>query len=165
MRPPSHANFRRDSDDLAMTSMIDVVFLLLVFFVWTSSFDLPETSLPGSIALAPSKTPPETMDESMAVNPDLPMPSLEVKPTEIIVRIIDHPGGKSYRVGAVELADLSAVKRKLSKISDMPIATMVVVDPDPAISVSDTIDVFDFARSLKFSKVLLAVEPDLELVP
>ena len=40
--------------DSAMTPMIDVVFLLLVFFVWTSSFDLPEFDLPSSLAQPPN---------------------------------------------------------------------------------------------------------------
>ena len=36
--------------DIPMTPMIDVVFLLLVFFVWTASFQLVENRLPGAIA-------------------------------------------------------------------------------------------------------------------
>ena len=35
-----------------MTAMIDVVFLLLVFFVWTSSFQQEELLLPSSLAAA-----------------------------------------------------------------------------------------------------------------
>ena len=40
MKLPQTSN--DDSLELKMTPMIDVVFLLLVFFVWTSSFELPE---------------------------------------------------------------------------------------------------------------------------
>ncbi len=40
MKLPQH--FSSDSMELKMTPMIDVVFLLLIFFVWTSSFELPE---------------------------------------------------------------------------------------------------------------------------
>ncbi len=36
-----------------MTPMIDVVFLLLVFFIWTSSFDRPERDLRSQIAEKP----------------------------------------------------------------------------------------------------------------
>ena len=43
-----------DSLELKMTPMIDVVFLLLVFFVWTSSFELPEFDLPSAIAETPT---------------------------------------------------------------------------------------------------------------
>ena len=42
----------RDKDremEIKMTPMIDIVFLLLVFFVWTASFHLVEDSLPTSV--------------------------------------------------------------------------------------------------------------------
>ena len=35
--------------DAAMTPMIDVVFLLLVFFVWTASFQIIEQALPSQL--------------------------------------------------------------------------------------------------------------------
>ena len=64
------------SIDLKMTPMIDVVFLLLVFFVWTSSFDLPEFDLPSSLAQPPNggveaqtpMTPVEEFDEILFVS-------------------------------------------------------------------------------------------------
>ena len=41
---------RRDrSLEVAMTPMIDVVFMLLIFFVWTASFQVAELILPSSI--------------------------------------------------------------------------------------------------------------------
>ena len=36
--------------ELNLTSMIDVFFLLLIFFVCTSSFDEPEKNLPTKLA-------------------------------------------------------------------------------------------------------------------
>ena len=36
--------------DKAMTPMIDVVFLLLVFFVWTASFQIIEHVLPSKMS-------------------------------------------------------------------------------------------------------------------
>ena len=154
MKTPVRTGTDRDNDDLAMTSMIDVVFLLLIFFVWTSSFDLPETNLPGSIAMAP-----EPVETEVAGGPTPQTALQETSPTEIIVRIIDDPGGQSYRVGAVELSNHSALQKKLSTIASLPVDMLVIIDPDPEISVADTIKVFDLARSLKFPKVLLAVEP------
>ena len=44
---------RRGSEndiDSAMTPMIDVVFLLLVFFVWTASFQVVEFVLPSNMS-------------------------------------------------------------------------------------------------------------------
>ena len=69
MRVPRRTG--RSSMELKMTPMIDVVFLLLVFFLWTSSFDLPEFDLPSSLAEPPAglsdvddrQPPPEAFDE------------------------------------------------------------------------------------------------------
>ena len=47
MKLPQH--FSSDAMELKMTPMIDVVFLLLVFFVWTASFQIVERLLPGSL--------------------------------------------------------------------------------------------------------------------
>ena len=51
MRLPTHP--RSNAFDLQMTAMIDVVFLLLVFFLWTSSFDEPEFDLSSALSLPP----------------------------------------------------------------------------------------------------------------
>src|SRR6056297_257054 len=45
-------------EEFAMTSMIDVVFLLLVFFIWTSSFDRPEADLRGHVAMRTDSASP-----------------------------------------------------------------------------------------------------------
>ena len=47
-RPELHQRTRGDLE-ISMTPMIDVVFLLLVFFVWTASFQVVENMLPTSL--------------------------------------------------------------------------------------------------------------------
>lgn len=148
---------QREDEDLAMTSMIDVVFLLLVFFVWTSSFDLPETSLPGRIAMAaePKQDTPNAQPD--AVTKDR-TEIAEVQPTEIIVRVLATSEGTTYRVGAIGLSSIDAVASKLAAIAELPVESLVIIDPDPSITVNETIAVFDLARRMRFSRVLLAVE-------
>lgn len=153
MRTPTQANGRRAQDELAMTSMIDVVFLLLVFFVWTSSFDRPEVNLPGGVAMdfqpqdpASSQRPAETDPAPVSRNP------------ELIVRIRQAEGGVSYRVGAVDLQGIASLESKLTRIAGLSISPLVIVDPDKSVSVADSIKVFDLARRLGFNRVLLAVE-------
>ena len=50
MRRSSIYNERRGDVDVKMTPMIDVVFLLLVFFIWTASFQIVEQVLPSSVS-------------------------------------------------------------------------------------------------------------------
>ena len=47
------------SMDAAMTPMIDVVFLLLVFFVWTASFQIIEQILPSQMSAQLGAEPTE----------------------------------------------------------------------------------------------------------
>lgn len=153
MRTPSQTSGRRSNDELAMTSMIDVVFLLLVFFVWTSSFDRPETNLPGRIAMA---TQPQDSESSKRPS-DVDTASARRSP-ELIVRIFQTTEGVAYRVGAVDLPDITALEAKLTRISGLAVSPLVIVDPEKAVSVADSIKVFDMARRLGFSQVLLAVD-------
>ena len=52
MRRPSPLVSRGSETDIdsAMTPMIDVVFLLLVFFVWTASFQIVEHVMPSELS-------------------------------------------------------------------------------------------------------------------
>ena len=69
MRRPSIFTDRREPLDVKMTPMIDVVFLLLIFFVWTASFHIVEHILPSSVSeiigndsLSPNEPPPPEAD-------------------------------------------------------------------------------------------------------
>ncbi len=70
-----------------MTPMIDVVFLLLIFFVWTSRFDRPEEDLPARAAL----------EALPGVKPQEPPPRAQTWVDEIVVRILASAPGLSRR--------------------------------------------------------------------
>lgn len=154
MRSPGRSVGRTEADDLAMTSMIDVVFLLLVFFVWTSSFDLPETNLPGRIAMT---TPPAEISDAVKPSGNLPPP---LRYNEIIVRILAGDSTKNrYRVGAIELNSTAEVRERLVRVESVDADAIVIVDPDGEVRVADAIEIFDIARDVGFSRVMLAVDP------
>ena len=73
--------------ELSMTSMIDVVFLLLIFFMTTASFVKTERDLDSNI---------KTQDSSSAAASDL---------EPAIVDIVDSGGRFVFRVGAREVVD------------------------------------------------------------
>ncbi|MFN5850466.1 MAG: ExbD/TolR family protein, partial [Pirellulaceae bacterium] len=50
---PGAASRRQGALDLMMTPMIDVVFLLLVYFIATTSFQKPENQMPTGVAKPP----------------------------------------------------------------------------------------------------------------
>ena len=76
--------------ELSMTSMIDVVFLLLIFFLVTTTFIAPERQLKSNI-----KT------QQQSANPD----PVDLEPAVIDITMAgDQP---VYRLGAIETQDLA----------------------------------------------------------
>lgn len=57
MRLTSHKTKRDSKLELSMTSMIDVVFLLLIFFMTTATFRKPEKELNPAIQVKKSSSP------------------------------------------------------------------------------------------------------------
>jgi biopolymer transport protein ExbD len=51
MRTPNYNTRFDDRQDVTMTPMIDVVFLLLIFFICTASFQIVEQNLPSRVQL------------------------------------------------------------------------------------------------------------------
>ena len=66
MRVP-HSHSDRINFDVKMTPMIDVVFLLLIFFVCTASFQIAEALLPAPLAYAGNVQTPTEID----IEPDI----------------------------------------------------------------------------------------------
>src|SRR5205807_1134870 len=52
MRIPSPFRDRRASVELQLTPMIDCAFLLMIYFIWSSSFAVAEMSLPSKLSAA-----------------------------------------------------------------------------------------------------------------
>ncbi len=87
--------------ELSMTSMIDVVFLLLIFFLVTTTFIAPERQL---------KTNVKTQQEN--ANPS----SVDLEPAIIDVIVIG--GVPSYRLGAIETNDIDELEEVLSSFEN-----------------------------------------------
>ncbi|TWT53445.1 Biopolymer transport protein ExbD/TolR [Rubripirellula amarantea] len=139
--PNTHNN---DSMELKMTPMIDVVFLLLVFFVWTSSFELPEFDLPSSIATPPggtlqnnSTSPPEAFDE-------------------IVIRLFARGASLGIELNGNEIQDTDQLSQHLAEIIAMGVQPPVIVDPDDDVTMDYAVAVYDAARSAGVDRVLFA---------
>ncbi|MFG0264580.1 MAG: ExbD/TolR family protein [Rhodopirellula sp. JB055] len=136
---------------IGMTSMIDVVFLLLVFFVWTSSFDAPEQNLPGGLAVAA---------ESTAASSELPPQEVTSEsPIEELVLRIERSGASSvrYRLGTTQLSSPESLRARLEAIAKLGISPPIIVDPDGEISMAITVATVDLVRLSGFDRVHLAV--------
>ena len=124
MKLPKTSN--DDSLELKMTPMIDVVFLLLVFFVWTSSFELPEFDLPGSLAELPMGAAEASSDT----------PPVE-KFDEIIIRLLWQVEGTQIMLNGQNIDRMSELKDRLAEITSLGVQPPVIVD-----DANKTTDVF-----------------------
>ena len=145
--PSAHTD---ESLELKMTPMIDVVFLLLVFFVWTSSFELPEFDLPGAIAA------PAAGGSEATVEPPTPSEAFD----EILVRIMNVNAATAIELNGKRLTDHGDLKQRLTAIIGLGVQPPVVVHPDPDVTMRVATSVYDVARAAGADRVLFAAQED-----
>lgn len=147
MRRPQLAG--SDSLEVKMTPMIDVVFLLLIFFVWTSSFELPEFDLPSAIAETPAGGAP--------VEQQTPTPVETFE--EIVVRLQGQDVGYRIELNGQPLANIAQLKTRLMEIIELGVQPPVIIDPADQITMNVAVEVYDAARAAGADRVLFAVRP------
>ena len=132
---------RRDSLEIKMTPMIDVVFLLLVFFVWTASFQVVEYLLPSELSTLPGN--------QAAV--DVPPPEADFE--DVVVRIHwigDHP---EWTVNDQQADSLEELRQQLQAIAQIKQDAPVILHPDQEVPLGEVINVFDISRLIGFEKI------------
>lgn len=150
MRRPSIYTQRRQSLDVKMTPMIDVVFLLLVFFVWTASFQIVERVLPSSVS--------EVVGGEQA-DIELPPPA-EADFHDVVVRILWAGQEARWMINERPCTDLAEVRERLDIIFAASAKAPVIIHPDPDTPLGYVIEVYDVSRLVGFDKVQFAVAQD-----
>lgn len=155
-RPAIQSNSQQS---VGMTSMIDVVFLLLVFFVWTSSFDAPEQDMPGGLAVA--------AESSSVSSQTLPPEQTNDVPMEELILKIESTGSKSvqYVLGTTQFNSVISLRERLDAIAELGISPPVIVDPDGDVSMAITVATVDLVRLAGLDRVHLAVSADRSSSP
>jgi biopolymer transport protein ExbD len=129
-----------------MTPMIDVVFLLLVFFVWTTGSQIAEYLLPSKLSAATGSGPPA---------PDLSLPA-EADFDNIVVRVVWLGDQPFWQVNDAPHTSLADVKTKLAAIARIKPDAPVVLHPDPEVPLGDVIDLYDVSRLVGLEKIQFA---------
>ena len=150
-RTSIYSRGRRGDLKIEMTTMIDVVFLLLVFFVWTASFQIVEHTLPSNLSAIQGTQPTETNDP----------PPPEEDFDDVIIRILWNGNGPTWRVNDSPAASLDDVRGTLSVISGIKPDAPVILHPDPQVPLGHVIDVYDLSRLEGFQKVQFAASEDI----
>jgi biopolymer transport protein ExbD len=130
-----------------MTAMIDVVFLLLIFFVCTASFQAIEMVLPSSLLVSSNAT----VDVPIEPPQDL---------ERIVVEVLATDGGVGWRVNDQPCSDRVELEELLAAIASVDRSLPVVVDCQDAVPLAEAIAVYDLARSLGLVKVQFAAEAE-----
>ena len=143
--PSTHSS---DELEVKMTPMIDVVFLLLVFFVWTSSFETPEYDMPSAVAESPAG--------GSVKNTDTPPPVESYD--EIIVKLLLRDGLPAIEMASTPIDSIPDVRQRIREIVDLGVQPPVIIDPEPEIEMKFAVAVFDAAREAGADRVLYAIE-------
>jgi biopolymer transport protein ExbD len=146
MRCPSVYHHRNAAIDLPMTPMIDVVFQLLIFFVWTAGFQVTEYLLTGSLSSATGTLPGA---------PRTPPPP-ERDFDDLVIRLFWKQGQPAWRLNDTPLASLAEVRARLRAVAAINPAAPVILHPDRDVPLGHVIDVYDVARRVGFRKVQFA---------
>lgn len=145
-RSPLVRNASEPDINTAMTPMIDVVFLLLVFFVWTASFQVVEYVLPSPIS---------SQMGTEATNVENPPPPKDFD--DIVVRVLWENNQAVWTVNQQPVPSLDAVANQLTSLAELGTDATVILHPDPAVPLGFVIETYDVSQLSGFEKVSFAV--------
>ena len=124
--------------------MIDVVFLLLVFFLATSSFQRIEKALPSAVAAAP-----DTKQQGSGKTDDPPNALTDL--SDVVVRIQRLKNATSfsiaYSINGEPIESLEILSNRMNAILRVRADVPIVIDPSDDVSAGDAIRVYDLARA------------------
>lgn len=136
------------SDNSTMTPMIDVVFQLLIFFVWTSSFQVIEQILPSQMTA-------QTGNEESPT--DVPPPEADFD--QVVIRIGWDGSTPQWRINNSPVATLAELRTHLENLYRVKQDATIILHPEPTVPLEHVINAYDQAKLVKFTKVSFAVNP------
>ena len=119
--------------ELTMTSLIDVVFLLLIFFLVTTTFTKPEMQLLPNIKVD---------DETAASESPMQIESVYVLP--------GSDGKGAYKIGSVITTDIDELEKILTGASDESKLDGVMVYVNPEAPFGKAVEAFNACRQSGF---------------
>ena len=148
MRRPTFTT-RRTPVELQLTPMIDCVFLLMIYFIFSSNFNIAELSLPSQLSAASG---------SGASSADMPPPP-EADFEDVVVRIHWQESAPTWTVNDAPVPSLAGLEQSLRRVARIKRDAPVILHPDPEVPLGSVIEVYDISRLVGFEKVQFAVSP------
>ena len=126
--------------DNMMTPMIDVVFLLLIFFLTTASFQKLEKLLPSAVSA-------ESRSQAAGKTDEIPKPT-DSDLSDCVIKIALEDDRIRYRLNDEDIEELELLLGRMKAIlrvrPDMPL----VIDPSDDVPAGDAIRIYDLARGM-----------------
>ncbi len=149
MRLPSASRSTEDDVD-PMTSMIDVVFLLLVFFICASIGSVADRLLPANLQGTTQISPTSTAAEERWEHPPI---RIRLQPAAAGRTVV----GPEVLLDDQPLAGLSELRNRLTQLAAADPSAPVVLNIHDDIHVQDFVTVYDLCQQLKLEKISFAV--------
>ena len=130
--------------ELQMTPIIDVIFLLLIFFMCTAHFYPPEEILPMNT----------TLPGSLAAEVVLPDP---VNLDTVLIQIFFDPKTR-WKIEGNQCSTLHEVENILWLLRKAKPDIPVIIESADVVPVEKVIDVYDLCRLLELSRVQFAAQ-------
>lgn len=143
--------------ELRMTPLVDVIFLLLIFFVCTAQFRRPEENLPAQVEASATEGPGQSVGSELEeLDEVLITVRREGERTKWIVTVAGASAGEKPIETA---AELEAFLAELARIeANLPI----LVSPLADVPVQDVITTVDLCRQSGLRSVSLLTEPGVD---
>ena len=149
MRVPGHSNRRQPLDSETMTPMIDVVFLLLVFFVCASIGRTPDNLLPAELKAGATesrlKTEPPPEEDWAHQQVRIHVSAGGGESADVLVTLNEQP-----------LSGMAELERRLQRLAEADPMSAIILDVDDGVLVQQFITVYDLCQVLKFSSISFA---------
>lgn len=127
-----------------MTPLIDVVFLLLIFFICASTGHLREMLLPTDLAAGEIGTQAPRVSE----------PSLG----EVRIKLRREFDQTVYQVEGREFRDVEPLREMLSLLAETAIEIPVILEIQGDVPLGDAVNVYDACRAEKFRSIHFAAK-------
>jgi biopolymer transport protein ExbD len=138
----------RSTVEIMMTPMIDVVFLLIIFFLSSTGFEMIEKMMPSSVSREASSSGGAGNQSTEAVEfGDV---------NDVVIKIHNVNNQIVYEMASSNLVDLSEVNKRLRTIVDINSDVPIVIHPDDEIDMATSVRVYDVARSTGALRVFFA---------
>jgi len=140
VRRPSRARGGSASGELQMGPLIDCVFLLLTYFLFTISLATIEGLLPSELALGDELSETEL--------------ELEEDPQEVIIRLVQTGGEVQYFFDEWPVADYNGVLRQ---VSALPRESLVVIDAGATVAYRHVVGLYNHCLRSSIERVIFPV--------